>query len=127
LSVIEDIHARKQAELALRRHAERLEVLQEIDQAILAAQSSAELGHAALDRMRRLVPCQRAELVLMPSDRVTDQVIAVSLEGNNSAHSQETIPLTNDLGVEIAGEGLPRYIEDLALPDGHAPTRDRLC
>lgn len=49
--------ARGRAEGALRRHADRLRTLREIDQAILAAHSPEEIGAAAVRRIGKLVGC----------------------------------------------------------------------
>ena len=56
----QDITGRKRAEEALRLQAERLQILHEMDQGILAAQSLGAIAEAALDKLVRLVPCQRA-------------------------------------------------------------------
>ena len=59
VGMVTDITERKRTEEQLRRSADRLAMLHDMDQAILAAQSPAEVGRAALGRMRRMVPCQR--------------------------------------------------------------------
>ena len=59
VGMVTDITERKRAEERLRRSAERLGMLHDMDQAILAARSPAEIGRAALGRVRRMVPCQR--------------------------------------------------------------------
>jgi len=60
LSVTRDIEELKQAEEALRRHADRLRTLHEIDQAILEARSPEAIAEAALHHLRMLIPCSRA-------------------------------------------------------------------
>ena len=52
----QDITGRKRAEEALRLQAERLQILHEMDQGILAAQSLGAIAEAALDKLVRLVP-----------------------------------------------------------------------
>jgi len=60
----EDITERKQAEESLQRYAGRLQILHEIDQAILAAQSAEATARAVLGYIRQLVaPCQRASVL----------------------------------------------------------------
>jgi signal transduction histidine kinase len=60
-----EIAERKRAEEALRRYAERLRILQEIDRAILAAQSPAAMAQAALGHLYTLIPCWWAGIWLI--------------------------------------------------------------
>jgi len=80
---VHDITAIRRAEAVLRRYAERLSILHEIDQSILAAHSPEEIAEAALRRTQRLVPCQRASLTLF--DYAADQatVLAAQTDGLN--------------------------------------------
>ncbi len=107
-----DITKRKQAEAALRRLTQRLEALQEIDRAILRAESSAELAIAALSRLRRVIPCQQAAIALF--DFATNK--AQLLAGGLNSRSQGEIVALSDL-MPIATplhQGSVRYVEDLA-------------
>lgn len=62
--VVPDRTEHKQAETELRRYAERLEVLEKIDKAILAAHSVEDIAQAALQYVQRLLPCVRASVTL---------------------------------------------------------------
>jgi PAS domain S-box-containing protein len=62
--VMVDITARKLAEDALRSYTRRLEYLRDIDQIILTTPSLHEIAEVALHRIRTLIPCNRAELIL---------------------------------------------------------------
>ena len=59
-----DITARKQAEVQLRRYAERLEALHTIDRAILQAVSLQDVARTALCFLRRLIGCEEASLLI---------------------------------------------------------------
>ncbi|HEV8420282.1 MAG TPA: PAS domain S-box protein [Actinomycetota bacterium] len=61
----EELAERKRAEEAVRRYAERVEGLRQIDLAILSAQTVEDLIQAAFSRLRELVPSRRATLWLM--------------------------------------------------------------
>ncbi len=61
---ITDITERKRAEEDLRRYARRLKTLQEIDRAILAAGSPAEIARAALHHLRHVIPFLRASVMV---------------------------------------------------------------
>lgn len=64
MSFITDISERKQAEEALRQYARRLESMQEVDRAILAARSSEETAWVALGHLRHLVPQLHSSVIL---------------------------------------------------------------
>jgi signal transduction histidine kinase len=55
-----EFSARLQAEEAIQTYAERLKILHEIEQSILAAQLPETIAVACVRRIRQLVPCQRA-------------------------------------------------------------------
>lgn len=67
LSVIRDITERKLAEERSRAYAARLEILHDLDRAIIEAQAPQVIAEAALQRIRELIPCQGSNIVtLMP-------------------------------------------------------------
>lgn len=69
------------AESALRRHADRLRIMREIDQAILAARSSSETAAVALEHLVKLIPCWRASVLLFDHEEATVGVFAVTGAG----------------------------------------------
>ena len=109
---------------ALRRNAERLSLLHEIDQSLLAAQRSEIIALAAIGRIRRLVPCQRALVTALEKDgRV--RVLASQSAGDVAA--LEPAPAWEALYAELLAEpilvqGQIYGIEDL----GSLPRRSRL-
>jgi PAS domain S-box-containing protein len=88
-----DITERKQAEEALRQYTRRLKILREIDQAVLAAQSSEEIAHTALQYSGELIPCLQTSVVLF--DFESDQVVSlvVSVEGETDLRSGDRMTL----------------------------------
>ncbi|MGE3498643.1 MAG: ATP-binding protein, partial [Candidatus Binatia bacterium] len=63
-SIARDITEQKRAGEALRRYVQRLQALWEIDRAILALQSPAQIAKAAVSRLRQLIGCERASLAI---------------------------------------------------------------
>ncbi len=61
--VTRDISERRQAEVALQRYTKRLQILHEIDQAILGARSPEAIAMGAVGRIRQLIPCQRVYVI----------------------------------------------------------------
>src|SRR3954462_7731395 len=76
VGMVTDITERKRAEEQLRRTADRLAMLHDMDQAIVSAQSLPEIGRAALARMRRMVPCQQCLVALFDFSSSEAEMIA---------------------------------------------------
>ena len=113
-----DITERKRAEEALRQYAERLRILHEIDQAILAAWSPEEIAQAACERIRQLVPCQRASIAVF--DLEADQAIVLVADVNAESHVETgtRLPLAAYSALDVVRRGPARYVEDIrALPE----------
>ena len=119
VGMVTDITERKRTEERLRRSAERLAVLHDLDQAILAARSPAEIGRAALGRMRRMVPCQRCTVLLFDFPRSQAQLIAGYAAGTTLAAA--TIPMDQLSAGNVLRHGTVRAIDDLAEADSPAP------
>jgi PAS domain S-box-containing protein len=61
-AAISDVTKQKKAEKALHTYADRLRVLHEIDEAIMSAYSMAQTAEAVVQRIPRLISCQRASV-----------------------------------------------------------------
>ena len=119
VGMVTDITERKRTEEQLRRSADRLAMLHDMDQAILAAQSPAEIGRAALGRVRRMVPCQRCTVVLFDFDRGQAELIAGYSAGGQLAATP--LPMAEFSPVEVLQRGSVRYIEDIAAMEDPSP------
>ena len=119
VGMVTDITERKQAEERLRRSAERLAVLHDMGQAILAARSPAEIGRAALGRIRRMVPCQRCLILLFDFPKAQAHVVA-GYSGGNPIESAP-IPLDDLSPNEVLRRGTVRYVEDIATVESPPP------
>jgi PAS domain S-box-containing protein len=119
VGMVTDITERKQAEERLRRSAERLAVLHDMGQAVLAARSPAEIGRAALGRIRRMVPCQRCSIVLFDFPKGQAMLVA----GYAGANPLATAPIAlDDLSpAEVLRRGTVRYVEDLSAVESPQP------
>jgi signal transduction histidine kinase/CHASE3 domain sensor protein len=103
--------ALRENEGALRRSAQRLVTLHQIDRDILKAESSQALIGAALSQMRQLVPCQQAFVVLFNFEAGTAQVIAGSGNGELTLSQGTILPIDDVAPTELQQE--VRYIEDI--------------
>ena len=67
--VKQELDERKRAEEALQQSTIRLEIIHDIDRALLSAQSLADLAVGALTGIRKLIPCLRASITLFNFER----------------------------------------------------------
>ena len=93
-----DITERKEREELLRRRTARLELLREIDEAILEARSFDKTIEVALRRTRELLHCEGAGLVTLAAD--TDRISLIALDAEEK--------LERSLGTQIAPEEFSR-------------------
>jgi PAS domain S-box-containing protein len=114
LSLLED---QKQAEEAVRRYADRLAMLHEIDQATLALQPVEEIAALALRGIRELVPCYRADVALPDPATGEFTVLAVHAEGETRLGPGTRFFVAVPVLAQRQN-GKAQVIEDLdALPD----------
>jgi len=119
VGMVTDITERKRTEERLRRSAERLAVLHDLDQAVLAARSPVEIGRAALSRMRRMIPCQRCSVVLFDFPRGQAQLIAGYSSGVPIPPG--SLPMERLSPGDVLRQGAVRMIDDLAAAESPAP------
>jgi PAS domain S-box-containing protein len=124
VGMVTDITERKRAEEQLRRTADRLAMLHDMDQAIVSAQSLPEIGLAALGRMRRMIPCQQCLVTLFDFPSREAQIIAGFSAGS---HLQPApVPLADLASSDALRSGSVRYVEDLSTVDDSPPFHRQL-
>ena len=114
-----DITKRKQAEEVLRLQNLRLQALREIDTAILAADSVANVVGAALEHIRELISCERANLALIEweNNEAVNFDVRDTKESAISTGARVSLDLIQDM-LEVLSRNQPVIIDDLtALPD----------
>ncbi len=115
LEISNDITLRKEAELAVRRQSQRLQVLHEIDAAILAAQSAKQIARAAVRRVRQLIVCRTASVVLFDFERGEAERLALDVEGQTDgrdAREGQRFPLAGYAITEEHQRGVLTWLED---------------
>ena len=102
----EEVGQRVEAEAGLRRQAERLAVLHEIDRGILAAHSPTEIAETALRHVRRLVRAPRASLARYDLGAGDATWLAVDVESQSTLAAGMRFPLRlmGDLAALQRGE-----------------------
>jgi signal transduction histidine kinase len=85
----------REKDAMLRQQVDRLRALRQIDRAILAARSPREIGKAALNHVRELIPCRRASITLFDLELSRGQMIAgVPWEVFDLSQGEKGFPLT---------------------------------
>jgi PAS domain S-box-containing protein len=124
IGIARDITERKQAEAALRRSAQRLETLQQIDRAILQVTSPNKIAETALLRLKQTIAYQQSMVVLFNFETNEAYVLAGQVDSQpaGSVLPIETLSPPADLRYR---EGI-RYIEDLGTMQPRPPLLERL-
>jgi signal transduction histidine kinase/DNA-binding response OmpR family regulator len=111
LQEVDERKRRQQAEESLRAavqvlavQAQRLQILHDVDQAVLAARSVSDIAAAVVERVRHVLPCQQACVILFDFDAYRGRVLASDSDGPSALHTGATLPLA-DLG--LLGEHWP--------------------
>ncbi|MBK8027602.1 MAG: PAS domain S-box protein [Chloroflexi bacterium] len=106
-----DITQRKQAEIALKRYAQRVKILHDIDVGIISATSIQSLVEAVLLRIRQLIPCQHVSVTLI--DETTDEWVffAADHNGPSGLEAGSRLAITPRLLKEFIAEPI-KVIDD---------------
>jgi signal transduction histidine kinase/HAMP domain-containing protein len=114
----------ERTDAALRRSARRLEGLQHIDRAILAAESPEAIVRAALPRLRSIVPSRWAAVLIFEPDAGHARVVVA--DGNGAPREGWTLPMTELPPVERLRTHGVRYVQDVETRRGEFPIFERL-
>jgi len=108
----------------LREYARRLEILREIDEAILAAQSPSDIASAALERLREFVPFIRASVVLFHWDRNESEILAIyQTHGDTELRPGTVLPIDHLPIPDELFDGEPKMVGDIQSGPSTAVTR----
>ena len=125
VAVARDLTVRKQAEQAMTEHARRLQLLHDIDRAILATRSPKEIAATALKRVREVTGIQRASVMLFDAENQNLELLAV-----DGAAELETPPGAYQsmdwLWLSDCRQGKIAIVEDFAALPRAWPTAERL-
>jgi len=128
--VVQDVTKHKQIEEALRRYTKRLESINEIQNAILAARSPEEIAHAALSRIMHLVPFYQARVALAKPESDDFYVLIADAIGETYLRPGKSFPGQIFKGSEerspdkffvirdLASLAAPSVMEKLLLKEG---------
>jgi PAS domain S-box-containing protein len=111
--VYQDVTERKRAEEMVWRYTERLRVQLQIDRAILAARSPAEVAQAALRQLRQLATSVRASLTLFDLEANQATPLAVDLASTTALGVGTYLPLDMAGDTDELRRGRIHVVEDI--------------
>jgi GAF domain-containing protein len=120
----QEIAERSQAEMALQRSTERLRILHEIGQSVLAARSSETIAVAAIRRIRRMIPCQRAMVLIVEGSGSVRMLASESSRDSEPLTEIELYEETRD--EQTLNSGWVYGVEDLEGLRQPSPLQQRL-
>lgn len=111
-----DVSERIKAETDLRRLADRLEAIHQIDKAILAAQSPDVVANTVLHHLQQLVPCQRGSVVQFrePNQFFDATILAAYADYETSLGVGRTVIYERQTMIDYMRQGKPFLLGDLA-------------
>jgi PAS domain S-box-containing protein len=129
LGTVQDTTTRTLAEMTLRQQAERLRTLHTIDQVILSAKSSGQVGLVALQAIYELIPYQRGSVSLLDFDAEEAVIIATRHESEQAIDLGQRYSFADLYGVDEVlarlKQGAP-YLVDMSTLTPRTPLLDRL-
>jgi PAS domain S-box-containing protein len=108
VTAVRDVTEQVQAQEALRHYAERLQILHEIEQGILAARSPEAIAGVAVAHIRELIPCRRVSISLIDMERYELTVLAADAHGETEIDSgtQFSLEPFADLIAQVSENGV---------------------
>jgi signal transduction histidine kinase/ActR/RegA family two-component response regulator len=111
---------------ALLEANQRLETLKEIDRAVLAAHSMDDIAMAGVSRLRALVGCEHADLVLFELEQGVGRLLAMEGPRTFGLETGTTFSLEDYGPVADLKAGEVRRVNDLKAMASLTPVRQRL-
>lgn len=126
VGILQDITERNRMQDALRRYADRLHLLREIDQLILTAPPLAEIIETALSRVRRMVPCLRASVSVFHLEAEELSLLGADTAGETQVGRDWRGSLECVWFMDQLRQGKTHVTEDIRTVTYASPLRDLL-
>ncbi len=115
LESLPDLTQQKQSEEVLRRHAERLRNLHQLDKAILRAIESPEaIVQTAIHHLRGLLDCQRASIGIFDLENKKVRVFAADVDGKTIMQAGHSLSECVYGDLRILRQGKMEIVEDMS-------------
>jgi len=126
LDLQNELALRQRAEEALRRHAKRLEILRDIDIAILEAQSPESVAQTTIAALNSILLPAQASVATFDLEAGQATVIAAEGGGELAMRPGDVLPIAYLGVVDELVRGVVRRIDDVEALAERTPKQDRL-
>jgi len=123
-----EIYIRKQIEAALQQSTKRLEILHEIDRALITARPNREIAKDALSRIRVLIRCKRASATLFDFNK--DEAMFLNADFDELVSIPDTPITLAEFGLEVIEalkQNKPWFTNDMLKESEVTPLDERLA
>ncbi len=124
VAMITDVTERRRTEERLRRSAERLAMLHDVDHAVLAGHQPADIAGVVLARLRRVLPYRRADVVLYEPER--EEAVRLAAVDGGEPLPASRVPIGQYGSPDERRRGVVQCIPDLAALDAPSSRLRRL-
>lgn len=122
LAIADNITEQKRTQDTLQKYAERLQILHEIDRAILEARSPEAIAHSTIQQIRKLIPCERS-LIIECDPAGHNTLLALDDDASRLAPAEDVIAIEER---SQFAQGQPLAIADLESVTPRLPVLERL-
>lgn len=122
-----DITERKLAMEAIQKQARRLEMLHQMDRAILHAQSSDEIARETVRQLRRILPFDRISVVGFDKTLSNAVILAAADKKRSTLVENVRIPIEDYVDIASSREGRERLVQDISSLEHPSETDNKLA
>ena len=115
-----DVSERKRIDRERGQYIERLQILREIDQAILSVQSTKEVAEATLEGIKQLIPCRRAVMTIFDLTENTAYILGVLTDDKTGLDQGQRFPFDPYWSDWLERGKIVHFDDIQTLPDSSA-------
>lgn len=127
IAIFQDITEREQTHEILQHYTQRLQLLREVDQGILAARSAEEIAEKALPRARQVLPCRHASVAIFDFEAGKARLLGVDSADETAIGQGQVLPLEGSWPIELLARGEVFAGSDTCAVPGQSVLTRQLC
>ncbi len=126
LLTLRDITSSTQTAIQLQNYAQRLQILHNIDRAILNVQQAEKIGRVTLEHIRQLIPIAGSTIFVFNNETNEAHLLCIDQTGSDLSELAIKTPLNNYSGLKQLQKGEVYQLNHLQLATNLSPLEYRL-